>query len=81
MLMTVQDLERDSKISRHTWRAWIRQGKVPIIRVGRCVRVELAAYRAFLAEHANEKAKELAPAIKAAADNNPLRGGKGRLVL
>jgi len=64
MLLTVEELERDSKISRHTWRAWIRQGKVPIVRMGRCVRVELTAYRAFLLEHANDKAKQLAATMR-----------------
>lgn len=51
MLMTVLDLEKDSQISRYTWRAWIRQGKVPIVRLGRCVRVDEVAYRKFLAQH------------------------------
>ena len=51
MLLTVLDLEKDSQISRYTWRAWIRQGKVPIVRLGRCVRVEEIAYRKFLAQH------------------------------
>jgi excisionase family DNA binding protein len=47
-LLSVEDLERDSKISRFTWRAWIRQGRLPVIRAGRRVRVEENAYRAFL---------------------------------
>lgn len=51
MLMTVSDLEKDSQISRHTWRVWIRLGKVPVVRLGRCVRVEETAYRKFLAQH------------------------------
>lgn len=50
MLMTVLDLEKDSQISRYTWRAWIRLGKVSVVRLGRCVRVEESAYRRFLAE-------------------------------
>ena len=51
MLMTVSDLEKDSQISRHTWRVWIRLGKVPTVRLGRCVRVDENAYRKFLAQH------------------------------
>jgi len=47
-LLTVIELERDSKISRHTWRAWIRQGRLPVIRAGRRVRVDEADYRRFL---------------------------------
>jgi|GEM_PF-3120491 len=61
MLLTVEELEKDSKINAQTWRLWIRQGKVPCVRFGhRTVRVELSAYRAFLLENANEKAKQLA---------------------
>lgn len=51
MLMTIVDLEKDSQISRHTWRVWIRLGKVPVVRLGRCVRVDESAYRKFLAQH------------------------------
>jgi excisionase family DNA binding protein len=47
-LLRVEDLEQDSRISRHTWRAWIRQGRLPVIRAGRRIRVEEAEYRAFL---------------------------------
>jgi excisionase family DNA binding protein len=47
-LLTVVELERDSKISRHTWRAWIRQGRLPVIRAGRRVRVDETDYRQFL---------------------------------
>jgi excisionase family DNA binding protein len=49
-LLTVKELEADSKISRHTWRAWIRQGRLPVIRAGRRVRVAEEDYRRFLAE-------------------------------
>ena len=55
MLLTVIDLERDSQISRYTWRAWIRQGKVPIVRLGRCIRVDETAYRKFLAQHVHSE--------------------------
>ena len=48
-LLTVEDLERDSKISRYTWRAWIRQGRIRPVRLGRRVRVEEEEYRRFLA--------------------------------
>ena len=48
MLLTVKDLEKLSQISRHTWRAWIAQGKLPVIRAGRRVRVEEEAFREFL---------------------------------
>jgi excisionase family DNA binding protein len=47
-LFTLDDLEADSKISRHTWRMWIRAGKLPTIRAGRTVRVDESDYQAFL---------------------------------
>jgi excisionase family DNA binding protein len=50
-LMTVVDMERESKVSRHTWRAWIRQGRIPVTRLGRRVRVAEEDYRAFLTEN------------------------------
>ncbi len=51
MLHTVEWLEKDSGISRHTWRSWIRVGKIPVIRLGRRVRVAEEDYRRFLAEN------------------------------
>ena len=47
-LLTVQELEKDSRISRHTWRSWLRQGKIPVTRLGRRVRVAEADYKAFI---------------------------------
>ena len=47
-LLTVMDMERDSKISRYTWRAWIRQGRIPVRRLGRRVRVSEEDYTRFL---------------------------------
>jgi hypothetical protein len=48
-LLTVEQLEADSRISRYTWRSWIRAKKVAVVRLGRRVRVEEAEYRRFLA--------------------------------
>lgn len=50
MLLTVEDLERESKISKYTWRLWIKQGKLPAVRLGRRVRIEEEAYRRFIEE-------------------------------
>lgn len=47
-LLTVKELEKDSQVSRYTWRAWIRQGRLPVTRLGRRVRVTEEDYRAFL---------------------------------
>ena len=44
-LMDVEQLEADSGISRHTWRTWIREGKIPVVRLGRRVRVREEDYR------------------------------------
>jgi len=46
--MTVKELEEQTKISRFTWRSWIRQGRLPVLRLGRRVRVSEEDYRAFL---------------------------------
>jgi excisionase family DNA binding protein len=48
MLLTVAELEADSKISRYTWRAWIRQGLIPVTRLGRRVRVAEEDYKRFV---------------------------------
>ena len=50
-MMTVLDLERESQVSRHTWRAWIREGRIPVLRLGRRVRVAEEDYRRFIAEN------------------------------
>ena len=50
-LLTVVELEHHSRISRYTWRLWIRQGKVPVHRLGRRVRVSEEDYRQFLIEN------------------------------
>jgi len=61
MLLTLEELEKDSKINAQTWRVWIKQGRVPCIRFSRrSIRVELSAYRAFLLEYASDKAQQLA---------------------
>ncbi len=50
MLLTVEDLERRTQVSRFTWRSWIRQGKVPVVRIGRRVRVAEEDLQQFLAQ-------------------------------
>lgn len=52
-LLTVEELEKDSKISRYTWRSWIRAGRLPVVRLGRRVRVAEEDYRSFLAQNRN----------------------------
>ena len=50
-MLTVIDMERESQISKHTWRAWIREGRVPVLRLGRRVRVDEVDFRKFIAEN------------------------------
>jgi len=50
-LLTVVELEQHSRISRYTWRLWIRQGRLPVHRLGRRVRVSEEDYRRFLEEN------------------------------
>jgi len=50
-LLTVTDLERDSHISKYTWWSWIREGKLPVVRLGRRIRVEMEAYQHFIAQN------------------------------
>lgn len=51
MLLTVEEIARDSQISKFTWWLWIRQGKLPTIRLGRRIRVEEEVYKRFLEAH------------------------------
>jgi excisionase family DNA binding protein len=47
-LLTVVDLEKDSNISRHTWRRWLKERRLPSILLGRRRRVDEADYRRFV---------------------------------
>ena len=47
-MWTVKELERDSKISEHTWRKWIASGKVPSVLLGRRRRVTDEDYRRLI---------------------------------
>jgi hypothetical protein len=51
MLMRFVDMEADSRISKHTWRLWVKQRRIESIRLGRRVLVEEGVYRAFLAKN------------------------------
>jgi hypothetical protein len=47
-LWSVQMLEQDSGVSRYTWRLWLRQRRLPCVRLGSRVLVEESDYRAFI---------------------------------
>jgi excisionase family DNA binding protein len=63
-LLTVEDLEKDSQVSRFTWRTWIAEGRIRAVRLGRRIRVDEDDYRAF--KDANTGIRRLVvPAAKA----------------
>jgi excisionase family DNA binding protein len=47
-LMSIEDMEKDSRVSRYTWRSWIRAGKIASVRLGRRVLVDERDYQKFL---------------------------------
>ena len=47
-LLDFETLERESDISRYTWRSWVRQGRLPCYRLGRRVMVSEQDYQEFL---------------------------------
>lgn len=59
-LMTVEDLEKVSGISKHTWRRWLKLKRVPAVRLGRCLRVDEQDYLRFLAANRTPAAEERA---------------------
>ena len=57
--MNVDELASDSRVSKHTWRLWIRQGRIPVVRLGRRILVDEADYRRFLADNRVEARAEV----------------------
>jgi excisionase family DNA binding protein len=49
MLLNLEQLERETDVSKYTWRAWIRAGKLPHVRLGRRLLVEETDFRRFIA--------------------------------
>lgn len=58
VLATVPDAARVMQVSPSTIRRAIRRGEIPIVRVGRSVRVDLTALRAVDAEHIARLARD-----------------------
>ncbi len=50
-LMTVKDLARESQLSVNWWRKFIKEGGVPIVRLGRRVRVVEGDYRELIEQN------------------------------
>ncbi len=47
-LWTLRDLAQDSSIKVSTWRRWILERRVPVVRIGRSVRVKDEDYRKLI---------------------------------
>lgn len=47
-LWAINDLAKDSGLSPSTWRKWILQRKVPVVRLGRSVRIKDSDYRKMI---------------------------------
>lgn len=47
-LLAIPELAEDSKVSTHTWRLWIRQGKLPSVKLGSRVLVRESDYLEFI---------------------------------
>ena len=50
-LLSLETLEERSDVSRHTWRLWLRQGKLPGVRLGRRLLVAESDYLRFVADN------------------------------
>jgi hypothetical protein len=48
-LLSVGQLQKDSGVSAYTWRLWLRQRRLPCVRLGSRVLVEEKDYRAYVA--------------------------------
>lgn len=53
-LLSVSRLQELSGVSRFTWRTWIREGRLPVVRLGRRVLVKAEDYENFLADSRTE---------------------------
>ena len=52
MLNVVQlEEETNGHVSRYTWRAWIRQGRIPVVRLGRRIMVRREDFERFVSEN------------------------------
>ena len=49
-LFTVEDAFKRTKVKPRTWRAWILQRKIKVVRIGRTVRIPESEIRRLIAE-------------------------------
>ena len=62
-LMTVKDLARESQLSVNWWRKFIKEGGVPVIRLGRRVRIMEADYRELIEQNRIQSNQDGSPDV------------------
>jgi len=55
-LLSVEDLEERSGISKYTWRAWFRQGRVSFVKLGGRVLMREEDYEKLIMENRHPEA-------------------------
>lgn len=53
-LLDVNELETRSDVSRYTWRRWIAEGRIPVVRLGRLVKVKEEDYERYISDNRQE---------------------------
>ena len=51
MLLSVEQLQERTGISKHTWRRWVRRGLLPSVKLGRLVKVTEEDLQRFIEDH------------------------------
>lgn len=50
-MLDVNELEARSGASRYSWRRWIAEGRIPVVRLGRLVKVMEEDYERFITDN------------------------------
>jgi hypothetical protein len=80
MLMNIDDLAKDSRLSKYCWRAWIRKREIESVRLGRRVLVDEQVYRKFIeARRQPAMAKRFTGGPQAAVGSYRVEGGANPL--
>lgn len=48
MLLSVEELQERTGISKHTWRHWLKRGLLPCVKLGRLVKVKEEDFQQFV---------------------------------
>ncbi len=62
-LMTVKDLARESQLSVNWWRKFIKEGRIPVIRLGRRVRIVEGDYRELIEQNRIQSNQDGSPDV------------------